>query len=68
MPGETVSQTVVQTTACMEGTVSKNYPERRVAEIAEVLKKLDGRITGPKDTTAADAMETVGMTSDNFYG
>ena len=60
MPGKTISQ--------MEGVVPKKPPERQVTEIVEVLKELDRRKSGSKDTTAADTREMVGMTSDNYYG
>jgi hypothetical protein len=60
MPGKTVSQ--------VEGIVPKKPPERQTTEIVEVLKELDRLKSGSKVTTNLEERETVGMTSDNYFG
>ncbi len=60
MPGKTASQ--------IAGIVPKKPPERQAAEFVEAFGELDRRKSGSDDTTSADVRETVGMTSDNYYG
>lgn len=60
MPGQTSSQ--------LETVETKKSPDRRIGEVVEVLKDLDRRKPKSADSPAPDMRESVGMTSDNYYG
>jgi hypothetical protein len=60
MPGNTVYH--------VELAVPKKPPETNVTDIVEILRELDRTKADSSDTTSAEARESIGMTSDNYYG
>jgi hypothetical protein len=48
--------------------VPKKPAETNVTDIVEVLKELDLKKAGSKNTATAETREPVGMTCDNYYG